>query len=341
MWVSEVMLQQTRVDTVLRYYGPWLERFPDVEALAAADLDDVLLAWEGLGYYRRARFLHRAAAIVREEHGGRVPSTYDGLRTLPGLGEYAAGAVASIAFGRPVPAVDGNVRRVFARLFDVAEPKAGWLRDMGTMLVDPDRPGDWNQALMDLGATICTPKSPRCEACPLAAWCAARAAGTQEKRPAPTKKKEVPSAVFAVVVAARDDGRVLVERRPEGGLLGGMWSFPEARLDGDGVSEAEMTLVEAAAAASRGWPTGTDGVEARPLPSVRHRFSHLDATYRPVVLVAGDSAASSPTIDPAGAGGDDAHRWIDPSAPDVALPVAQQKIAAAAAAELEEMHARS
>lgn len=154
VWVSEVMLQQTRVDAVVPYYLAWMDRFPTLEALAAAPLDDVLRAWEGLGYYARARNLHRAAVVVRDRLGGEVPRTADDLRALPGVGEYTAGAVASIAFGEAVPAVDGNVRRVLSRLYDEAEPTPAWLRERAAALVDPERPGDFNQALMELGATV-------------------------------------------------------------------------------------------------------------------------------------------------------------------------------------------
>ena len=173
--VSEVMLQQTRVETVTGYYDPWLERFPTVRELARAEEDEVLKAWEGLGYYRRARNLHRAAQMVHDDYAGSLPPTYSGLLTLPGVGEYTAGAVASISFGEVVPAVDGNVRRVLARLYDMADPRPAWLRKTAGDLVDPGRPGDWNQALMELGATVCTPRSPECRGCPIAEWCAARA----------------------------------------------------------------------------------------------------------------------------------------------------------------------
>src|SRR5687768_12935276 len=158
VWISEVMLQQTRVDAVLPYYRAWMERFPDVRALAAAPLDDVLKAWEGLGYYARARNLHKTALVVHDRMGGELPARAAELRELPGFGEYTAGAVASIAFGERVPAVDGNVRRVLARLFDEPAPSAGWLRERAAALLDRERPGDWNQALMELGATGCTPR---------------------------------------------------------------------------------------------------------------------------------------------------------------------------------------
>ncbi len=161
------MLQQTRVETVVPYYRRWLERFPTVRELADAPADDVLKQWEGLGYYSRARNLHQAARLVRERHGGELPSDPQLLRELPGFGAYTVGAVASIAFGRPLPAVDGNVRRVLARLFDVARPTAAWLQAAAARLVPADAPGDFNQALMELGATICTPRVP---AAPFVRW---------------------------------------------------------------------------------------------------------------------------------------------------------------------------
>jgi A/G-specific adenine glycosylase len=321
IWVSEVMLQQTRVETVTGYYRRWLGRFPDVGSLADATPDEVLLEWQGLGYYRRARNLHAGAKVVQERHGGTVPGSFEELRALPGVGEYTAGAVASIAFGEPVPAVDGNVRRVLARLHDRPEPKPSWLRDVAGLLVDPARPGDWNQALMELGATVCTPRDPECDSCPLGQWCRARMAGTQKKRPAPTGRKAVPRKVFATAVVMDPSGRALVVRRPDRGLLGGLWSFPDASVkpDGDVVAAAR----EAAAASGA-------RVQGRPmrvrLTPVRHRFTHLEATYHPVVL----------SVPLAGNGADgENRRWILLEPPhDVALPVAQQKIAKAAVAAL-------
>jgi A/G-specific adenine glycosylase len=321
IWVSEVMLQQTRVDTVTGYYRRWLERFPDVESLARAPLDEVLLAWQGLGYYRRARSLHAGAAVVRERHGGAVPGSYQALRALPGVGAYTAGAVASIAFGLAVPAVDGNVRRVLARLHDRAAPSPGWLGETAAALVDPSRPGDWNQALMDLGATSCAPRRPACTACPVARWCAARAAGTQEERPAPTPRRSVPRATFATAVVVDGAGRALLQRRPDDGLLGGLWSFPDTPMDGADVVDAAL---HAAAAAGVTLPPDAPGV---PLPPVRHRFTHLDATYRPVLL--------GPALAAMGAEGE-VRRWVALAAPDdVALPAAQRKIARAAVAALD------
>jgi A/G-specific adenine glycosylase len=319
IWVSEVMLQQTRAETVTEYYRRWLERFPDLETLAAADLDDVLLAWRGLGYYRRARNLHAGAQVMRDRHGGSVPDTYGALRELPGVGVYTAGAVASIAFGEAVPAVDGNVRRVLARWFDRAAPAPKWLRETAAELVDASRPGAWNQALMELGATVCTPRGPRCDACPVSAWCAARAAGTQEERPAPSARRPVPRECYATAVVVDAGGHALVVRRPEGGLLGGMWSFPDTALEA-GAEGDENALV--ASARDAAVAAGAE-VSLRPpmalLQPVHHRFTHLAATYQPVVL--------------AGSGADgENRRWVALDAPDVvALPAAQQRIARAAA----------
>ena len=336
IWVSEVMLQQTRVETVVPYYRRWLEQFPDVDRLASADVDDVLLAWQGLGYYRRAKNLHAGAAVVRERHGGLLPDSYEALRALPGVGEYTAGAVASIAFGEAVPAVDGNVKRVLARLHDEPAPGGAWLRRVAGELVDRDRPGDWNQALMELGATVCTPANPRCGACPVAEWCRARAAGTQAQRPAPRSKKEVPARTFVVAVVVDAGGRALVVRRPDDGLLAGMWAFPDTPLDGGGKdATAEdghrgRATATAATQAAHAVAEALDGAAIRvgpgfwprDLPEVRHRFTHLDATYKPVLL-AGEGADA------------ENRRWIALAEPwPVALPVAQQKIARSAAAAL-------
>jgi A/G-specific adenine glycosylase len=307
--VSEVMLQQTRVETVERYYGPWLERFPDLATLAAADEESVLKAWEGLGYYRRARSLQQAARACREGPDGSVPSTYAGLRRLPGVGDYTAGAVASIAFGEPVPAVDGNVRRVLARLHDVDRPRAAWLRTSAARLVDPDRPGDWNQALMDLGATVCLPRAPRCETCPLARPCRARAAGTQEARPGREERSAARQTSFALAVLHDPGlGLVLLQRRPSGGLLGGLWAFPEREVSGDDVEGAALAMAVALGAKRIGPPDRLAGY--------KHKFTHLHATYLPCVV----------PVDGRTVAGDDLS-WVEPEEPlDLPLPVAQSRI---------------
>ncbi len=306
VWVSEVMLQQTRVDTVRSYYERWLDRFPDLASLAAADLDDVLHTWAGLGYYARARNLHRAARTVQEKLGGQVPSDPDALRALPGVGDYTAGAVASIAFGRAEPAVDANARRVLARLFDLERPTPTRLRNLAVSLLDPDRPGDFNQALMELGARICTSRTPGCEVCPVVEHCVAQARGTVHDRPAAKRRRPVPEVHYLTFVARLDGGRTLVRRRPTEGLLGGMWEFPAVEID-----------------ASRVPAVGSE------LPPVPHVFSHLRATYHPVLV-------SAPPRDRrlrwkgwvCDVGGETVRtpRWQGLS--DLAMPVAQQKIAA-------------
>jgi A/G-specific adenine glycosylase len=319
VWVSEVMLQQTRVETVIPFYKRWLQRFPDVAALAEAGLDDVLLAWQGLGYYRRARGLHEGARMVRERNGGIIPSGYEGLRGLPGVGDYTAGAVASIAFGARVGAVDGNVRRVLSRLHDEATLPRDRLRALADAWVDPARPGDWNEALMELGATLCTPRAPACGACPMSRWCRACAAGTQEARPAPPRARAVPSRELATAVVVDGGARALVVRRPHGGLLGGLWAFPELDVE-ERASPAQLRRAARRAARAAGARvTRSAGIVLAP---VEHRFTHLAATYLPVVL-----AGTGPQ--------DELRRWVALEGPwPVALPVAQQKIARTAAAVL-------
>jgi A/G-specific adenine glycosylase len=298
------MLQQTRVDAVLPYYRAWMERFPDVGTLAAAPLDDVLKAWEGLGYYARARNLHRAALVVRDRLDGALPSSAAALRELPGFGEYTSGAVASIAFGERVPAVDGNVRRVLARLYDEPAPSARWLRERAAALVDPERPGDFNQALMELGATVCTPRAPRCDACPLRGECAARSSGTVAERPRPRARRAAPVVEIAVAVllrrGAHDDAELLLVRRPAEGLLGGLWELPSAELDGGSARGAAERAAACAGAAVAGDPTA--------LPAVTQVYSHFRGVYRPHLWTlppdappaSGEGVAWTPCADLAG-----------------------------------------
>lgn len=223
------MLQQTRVEAVIPYYNRWLEAFPDIDALAAADLHDVLKQWEGLGYYSRARNLHAAAGLVRERYNSALPDDFGRLRELPGIGEYTAGAIASIAYNQPQPAVDGNVRRVLSRLYDVAAPTPASVRNRATALLDPERPGDLNQALMELGATVCTPRAPRCVRCPVSDHCLALARGTIEKRPGTKPAKPIPHEHVNTLIRLHD-GMVLLAQRPENGLLGGLWEFINAEI---------------------------------------------------------------------------------------------------------------
>jgi len=230
IWVSEIMLQQTRVETVAAYFERWMNRFPTLRSLAEAPLQEALKEWEGLGYYSRARNLHRAAQIVVNEHAGRLPADMLSLRKLPGMGRYTAGAIASFAFGMDYPALDGNARRVLARVFNVIEEvrspsgeKRLW--ELAEQHLPPGRAGDYNQALMDLGASICISRSPRCEMCPLQDICQAFALGLQEQRPVRKARANIPHhAVTAAVI--RKNGKVLIAQRPLHGLLGGLWEFP-------------------------------------------------------------------------------------------------------------------
>jgi A/G-specific adenine glycosylase len=238
VWISEIMLQQTRVDTVIPYFERWMARFPTISDLAAASEQEVLHLWEGLGYYSRARNLHRAARLLVEHHAGCIPSTRAELEKIPGIGPYTAGAIASIAFGRAEAALDGNIRRVLARLFDVSLPArspAGerHLWELARCTLPPERAGDYNQALMDLGALVCTPQKPACLLCPLSALCQAFILGIQEQRPVMPAKKPLPHLIVTAAVIHRAN-KVLIARRRGAGLLGGLWEFPGGkREDGE------------------------------------------------------------------------------------------------------------
>ncbi|MEA3327707.1 MAG: A/G-specific adenine glycosylase [Chloroflexota bacterium] len=229
-WVSEVMLQQTQVDTMLPYYEKWMVRFPDIVSLANASEQEVLSAWEGLGYYSRVRNLHQAARIVMDEMGGHLPQTPQGLQHLPGIGPYTAAAIASIAFGVDVAAVDGNTRRVLSRLMDVREPaRSREGEEIIWAIANENLPqgqaSSYNQALMDLGAMICTPKDPDCAGCPVAEQCLAKALGVQAERPVKMPRKKPPHLTVTAAVILRGE-MVLLAQRPSHGLLGGMWEFP-------------------------------------------------------------------------------------------------------------------
>lgn len=246
VWVSEIMLQQTRVETVIPYFEKWMRLFPTAHALAKASEQDVLNAWEGLGYYSRARNLHKAAKIVVKDYGGNLPAELTDLIKLPGIGRYTAGAIASIAFGRDEPALDGNLKRVYVRLFNMEEPVVSskgekLLWDIARQNLPKGKAGDFNQALMDLGAMICIPKNPRCLICPLTELCEAREMGTQELRPVMKPKKVVPHYIHAAGVIVKR-GKVLLAQRPSSGLLAGMWEFPNGRVGGDPAGELVKAL---------------------------------------------------------------------------------------------------
>jgi A/G-specific adenine glycosylase len=272
VWLSEIMLQQTTVVTVAPYFDRFVARWPTVSLLAAASLDEVLHQWQGLGYYARARNLHACARTVVNEHAGRFPDTVAGLRALPGIGDYTAAAIAAIAFDRREAAVDGNVERVVARLFAVREPvppAKPRLRELARELVPAQRAGDFAQAMMDLGATICTPRRPRCVLCPWREPCAAREGGFAEELPARAEKPERPLRHGIVFWLQRPDGAVLLRRRPERGLLGGMIEVPSTPWREAEWRESEALLSAPAAAKWTKLP-GT----------VQHGFTHfrLDLT---------------------------------------------------------------
>lgn len=273
VWISEIMLQQTRVDTVIPYYERWLRQFPTVAALAAAPEQSVLSAWEGLGYYSRARNLHKAAKMIVSEFGGELPRELTQLRRLPGIGRYTAAAIASIAFNQDVATLDGNLRRVFSRVFDVSQPAdspAGeeTLWRLAQEHLPQGRAGDYSQALMDLGASICTPKKPLCLLCPLAELCRARELGVQEQRPILKPKAAVPHKTKAAAVILRD-GCTLLSQRPAKGLLGSLWEFPASFVDEDS-PEALVAALET-----------EYKLRVRPLARLgefRHAYTHFTLT---------------------------------------------------------------
>jgi len=271
IWLSETMLQQTRVETVIPYYERFLERFPSVRDLADAEPEDVTGLWAGLGYYSRARRLHAAARAVVEEHGGELPSDAEGLRRLPGVGRYTAGAVASIAFERPEPVVDGNVARVLCRWRGLREDVSGRavqerLWEEAAALAAGARPGDLNQALMELGATVCTPKRPACPACPLRRSCDAHRRGDAEDLPRKARAAP-PRRMEAVAAWLPRRGRVLAVRRPPQGLLGGLWELPGGALgeDEEPAAGVRRALREA---------VGLSVERAQPVGTVEHVFTH-------------------------------------------------------------------
>lgn len=273
VWLSEIMLQQTTVQAVQPYYRQFLTRWPTVEALADAPLDDVLHCWAGLGYYARARNLHKAAKAVVARHNGRFPATEAELRALPGIGAYTAAAVAAIAFDRRAAVMDGNVERVLARIFAVETPlpqAKPELRDLADRLTPSQRPGDYAQAMMDLGATLCSPKKPACGLCPVRPLCAASARGVSDRFPVKAAKPEKPTRLGVVYWAMRADGCVLLRRRPEKGLLGGMIEVPtgawvEVLADAD--RDPDLAKARAEAPLPAPWKV-LDG-------RVTHTFTHF------------------------------------------------------------------
>jgi A/G-specific adenine glycosylase len=296
VWVSEIMLQQTRIETVIPYYLAFLTRFPAVSDLADASLDEVLKSWENLGYYSRARNLHRAARIVVEKHGGRIPGEEKALRSLPGIGRYTAGAILSIAFGKRIPALDGNAERVLARIFageiPVGSPEGKRkLEGVGGELVPRKEPGSFNQALMELGALVCLPRKPLCPSCPVGDRCEGRRRGMAESLPVKRKKPSIPRKVAVAALLRNVEGRYFVLRRSEKGLLPGLWAFPSAEWSGDSPDE---------------WLEGQAGgkiLEVHALSPVRHAYTHFRVTVHPYLCLL--SGAS-------GNGNGESGRWLHP-----------------------------
>jgi len=302
IWISEVMLQQTRVETALPYYQTFLKRFPTVQALAKALRDDILKTWENLGYYSRATHLHEAAQIVVERFGGRLPGNVEDLRTLPGVGGYTAGAIASIAFGKAVPAVDGNARRVLMRLFAVtaAIDRPSTVRQVQALaekLVPASAPGDFNQALMDLANSLCTPRKPACSRCPLEKQCRARREGNEEAIPQRPQRGRIPERQAVAALIQNRKGRLLVVQRPGKGLLSALWKLPGGFLrEGEAPAEGLIRAVRE--------EVGVESKPQLPLGAVRHSYTHfrmilhvftgLIACGRPRALLGGEIRWAAP-----------------------------------------------
>jgi A/G-specific adenine glycosylase len=311
VWLSEIMLQQTGVKTVGPYFEKFVARWPDVDALACASLDDVLRMWAGLGYYSRARNLHACAVAVRRDHGGAFPDTEEGLRSLPGIGPYTAAAISAIAFGRRTMPVDGNIERVVSRLFAVEDPlpqAKPLIQSLAATLLGASRAGDSAQALMDLGASICTPKKPACALCPLNGDCASRARGDQETFPRKAPKKTGTLRRGAAFVVTRGD-QLLVRTRPEKGLLGGMTEVPGSDWRAAQDDKAALAQAPAMNGAKR-WQRKT-GV-------VTHVFTHF-----PLELVVYTATVSAGSRAPQGM------RWVPiATLSDEALPNLMRKVIA-------------
>jgi A/G-specific adenine glycosylase len=271
IWISEVMLQQTQVKTVKPYYRRFINRFPDVFSLARADLQTVLKGWEGLGYYSRARSMHKAAGIIADE-GGRFPESWEGVRQLPGIGDYIASAIVSIAYGKPYAVVDGNVKRVLARLFLLSWPvnqvtSHRRFQDVANQLLDRQHSGDHNQAMMELGALVCKPRKPLCHSCPIAKHCRALASDGIQSFPQRTQRAPLPER-HVVVGVVKKKGRWLLVQRAEQGLLGGLWEFPGGAVEGDEdpakICERQIKTV-----------VNLDVVVDQHLITVRHTYTHF------------------------------------------------------------------
>ncbi len=277
--LSEFMLQQTQVDTVIPYFEQFTKEFPTVHDLANADLDRVLKLWEGLGYYTRARNLHKAARTIADDHSGKVPQDYHTLKSLPGFGPYTTAAVLSMAYGKPHAVLDGNVIRVLSRLLGMREhvnlpAVKRKLQGAADDLLNVDRPGDHNQAMMDLGATVCRPRKPRCRDCPISKHCEANTRGLTDSIPAKTKRKSRPERIYLAVIVRRESRSLISRRKPEG-LLGGLWEFPTVDVDSIPKEDAIPETFKQ--------ETGLKISSHRPFGTVKHGFTHFSAVVHAFV----------------------------------------------------------
>ncbi|MBW1775769.1 MAG: A/G-specific adenine glycosylase [Deltaproteobacteria bacterium] len=276
IWISEVMLQQTQVETVVPYYRRFLSKFPDVGVLAKTRLQAVLKVWENLGYYSRARHIHEAAKEIMERHNGRIPDSMEELRRLPGIGPYIAAAILCFAFGRQVPTVEANVNRVLCRLFGIRTPLEHTrtrkrIYDVAVSLVPKKKASYFNQGLMDLGATICTPRKPACSQCPLVRHCQALKSGIQEELPLKRKKGPLPHKRMTAAIIMDRERRFLIVQRPPRGLLGGLWKFPGGEcMAGESLEKALKRTVNE--------ELGIRAYVKRPLASVKHAYTHFRTT---------------------------------------------------------------
>lgn len=278
IWISEIMLQQTQVDTVIPYYHRFLKAFPTVSSLARAPLQNVLKVWENLGYYSRARNIHAAARMIVEKFDGRIPDNLEELQTLPGIGQYTAGAILSIAYGQALPAIDGNVRRILCRLFAIRKPvddarEQKQLQKLAVPLIPVKHPGDFNQALMDLGATICKAKNPDCSRCPIANLCRARIHDLQNVLPITRKTPAIPHRQAAAAVIRNSKGMLLIVQRPASGLLASLWKLPGGFIkSGEDTGNSLRCSVKEEL-----------GISIRPvkhLASVNHTYTHFRITLQ-------------------------------------------------------------
>lgn len=276
IWISEIMLQQTQVDTVIPYYYRFLETFPSVSSLARAPLQDVLKVWENLGYYSRARNLHAAAKVIVEKFGGQIPDKLEEIKTLPGIGQYSSGAILSIAYKQAFPAVDGNVRRILCRVFAIRKPvddarEQKQLQELAASLIPVNHPGDFNQALMDLGATICKAKNPDCSRCPVANLCQARIKSLQNVLPIIKKTPAIPHRQAAAAVIRNAKGRLLLVQRPASGLLASLWKLPGGFVEtGEDIERSLRRSVKE--------ELGISIQMEKHLASVNHTYTHFRIT---------------------------------------------------------------